>query len=118
LAGCTPTDVDLSNFVAMTLPQGIQLIWQTAQESDLVGFNLYRSTSLDGSKEMINTGLIPAINPGELRGNNYAYLDSKIETGIGYYYWVEWIGNQDTQLFGPTLSHLVPYWMWLPIGLR
>ncbi len=83
-AGCAPTPVRLVNFSAKSLPLVIQLSWHSAQEIDLLGFNLYRAEAVDGPKEMINPDLIPAINPGELRGNSYQYLDDKAELGKSY----------------------------------
>ena len=113
-----PTPVRLANFNAISLPQGIQLSWQSAQENDLIGFNLYRAESPDGAQVQINTDLIPAINPGQQRGNDYQYLDATAETGKVYYYWVEWVGNQDSELFGPVMTNLQLYHVWLPIGLN
>ena len=113
-----PTPVRLANFNAISLPQGIQLSWQSAQENDLIGFNLYRAESPDGAQVQINTDLIPAINPGQLGGNDYQYLDATAETGKVYYYWIEWVGNQDSELFGPAMASLQLYHVWLPIGLN
>ena len=113
-----PTDVRLANFNALSLPQGIQLNWQTAQENDLIGFNIYRSESLDGPQVQINYELIAAITPGELQGNDYRYLDTTAEVGKTYYYWVEWVGNRDSELFGPLITSLVPYHVWLPLGMK
>jgi hypothetical protein len=113
-----PTDVRLASFDATALPQGIQLSWQSAQENDLIGFNLYRSESPDGPQVQINTDWIQAINPGQLEGNDYLYLDASAEVGKTYYYWVEWVGNRDSELFGPVITSLLPYHVWLPIGLN
>jgi subtilisin family serine protease len=117
-AGCAPTEVSLSDFTATTVPQGVQLSWKTAQETDLLGFNLYRSESAYGLRLRINQTLIPAISPGQLQGNRYQYLDGTAKAGKIYYYWVEWVSNQNTELFGPTATSLAPYWLWLPLGLK
>jgi hypothetical protein len=100
------------------LPQGIQLSWQTAQENDLIGFNIYRSESPDGERVQINSELIPAVTPGQLQGNDYLYLDTSAEAGKTYFYWVEWVGNRDSELFGPLITSLVPYHVWLPLGMK
>ena len=113
-----PTDVRLADFTLVSLPQGIQLNWQSAQENDLIGFNIYRSESPDGPQVQINYELIPAVTPGELRGNEYLYLDTSAEAGKTYYYWVEWVGNRDSELFGPLITSLVPYHVWLPLGMK
>ena len=44
-----PTPVSLANFKATSQPKGIQLTWQTGQEIDLVGFNLFRADAADGT---------------------------------------------------------------------
>ena len=66
----------------------------------------------------INYELIAAITPGELQGNDYVFLDTTAEVGKTYYYWVEWVGNRDSELFGPLITSLVPYHVWLPLGLK
>ena len=112
-AGCTPTDVKLVDFNAKSLPQGIQLDWQTAQETDLLGFNLFRAETLNGLKLKINPELIPAVNPGQQRGNDYLYLDTTPEPNKTYSYWIEWIGTGGSELFGPATTMRSVY-IWLP----
>jgi hypothetical protein len=113
-----PAAVNLVDFRASSRPQAIQLDWQTAQETDLLGFNLYRAEALDGPQVKINPQLIPAINPGQLQGNNYKYLDATADIGRTYYYWAEWVGNSSSQLYGPETANIAAYWLWLPIGLK
>jgi hypothetical protein len=114
----SPTAVRLVDFSATSLPQGIQLSWLSALEIDLLGFNLLRAEFPEGSQITVNADLITAVNPGQQQGNNYLYLDSSAEVGKTYYYWVEWVGNRDSELFGPVVNSLVPYHVWLPIGLN
>ena len=118
VASCSPTDVSLTDFTAIPLPHGIQLSWQTTQENNLLGFNLYRSESRDGLQVQINPELIPAVTPGQHQGNRYIYMDITAEMGKTYYYWVEWVGDHESQLFGPMNAKLIPNHVWLPIGLR
>jgi hypothetical protein len=112
------TAVNLVNFNASSRPQGIQLNWQTAHEMDLLGFNLYRAEALDGLQVKVNPQLIPAMNPGQFQGNAYRYLDATAGAYKTYYYWVEWVGNRDIQLYGPVTANLVPFWLWLPFGFK
>ena len=67
---------------------------------------------------MVNPGLLPAINPGQLQGNAYRFVDSTAEAGKTYFYWVEWVGNRDAESFGPVSASLAPYAVWLPLGLN
>ena len=112
-----PTPIKLFDFTATSKPQGIQLDWKTAQEIDLLGFNLYRAENVDGPQVKINPDLIPGINPGQLQGNDYLYLDTTAETGKTYYYWVEWVDNINSEFYGPVTASLLRY-RWLPLVLR
>jgi hypothetical protein len=113
-----PTAVSLVDFRAKSAPQGIQLDWETVQEIDLLGFNLFRAESPDGLQVQINPELIPAVNPGQLRSNDYQYVDVITKAGMTYYYWIEWIGNNSSEYFGPITASLAPYKVWLPLGMR
>ncbi len=75
--------------------------WQTASELNTVGFNLYRSESLDGQYYQINVSLIPA-SPDPLVGGEYSYLDDDVEAGLTYYYKLEELDSKgDRSYFGP-----------------
>jgi hypothetical protein len=113
-----PTPVTLTNLRATSLPQGIQLNWQTVQEIALLGFNIFRADTVDGPQVKINPELIPGINPGQLRGNNYLYLDATVETGKTYYYWIEWVGNSSSEFYGPMTARVMLYKVWLPLGIK
>ncbi|OGN96320.1 MAG: hypothetical protein A2Z71_06475 [Chloroflexi bacterium RBG_13_50_21] len=114
----SPTAVNLIDFRAISMPQAIQLNWQTAQENDLIGFNLLRAEGLEGTQVKINPGPIPAANPGQLPGNDYQYVDNTIEARKTYYYWVEWVGSSSSEFYGPVTAMLAPYKVWLPLGMR
>ena len=113
-----PTPVMLADFKAVSTPQGIQLRWLSGEEIDLLGFNLFRAETSDGQQVQVNFELISAINPGQLQGNKYQYVDKTTETGKTYYYWVEWVGNRSTEFYGPVTASLAPFWVWLPVGLK
>lgn len=75
--------------------------WQTASEFNTVGFNLYRSESLDGQYHQMNVSLIPA-SPDPLVGGAYSYLDEDVEAGLTYYYKLEELDSKgDRSYFGP-----------------
>lgn len=98
------TGVNLLSFDAFGEPEGIQLTWETANETDNLGFNLYRSDSLIGERILLNQGLIPTnIPPGSPFGSVYKYLDKTAETGKLYLYWLEDIGFEGVAtVHGPT----------------
>ena len=108
-----PNAAGLVGFSAGSTPAGIQLDWESAQEIDLLGFNVYRGESLDGPQTMLNDALIPAHNPGQLMGSAYRYLDSTSETNRTYFYSIEWVGIESSEMYGPQFARLAHY-SWLP----
>ncbi len=80
-----PTAVQLVSFEAAPAVGGALVSWETASEVDNVGFNLYRSNSLDSPGERLNAQLIPSRAPGGGEGARYEFLDTTALPGAGYY---------------------------------
>lgn len=113
------TMVDFYAFVQNTTPSpSVLLLWNTLNEQDLLGFNIYRSKEAAGIRQKVNSVVLPAINPGSLEGNSYQYTDSQVLVGETWFYWVdavkqsgspEWLGPQaitiDYILHLPLVSH-------------
>ena len=114
----SPTAVTVSSFYATSANSAILLQWQTASEVDLVGFNLYRSTSSDGELERLNANIIPAKVPGGLRGADYEFIDDLIQPGETYYYWLEpvEVGGPGEKM-GPMIA-AAPRPLFLPLLLQ
>jgi len=77
--------------------------WQTAQQTDTDGFNLYRSRNKN-EKRMEFLASIPLAPIDPLGGGAaYEYTDEDVRPGKKYYYWLEavYIGESNTELFGP-----------------
>jgi hypothetical protein len=98
-----PTAVTLAGFSATPGKGQIQLTWQTLMEIDTLGFNVYRSLSPDSGirGQRLNEALIPATAVGSVLGETYEFTDDQVQPGVQYYYWLEVINLDDTQLFGP-----------------
>jgi len=96
----TPTGVKLLSFQARPEVTGIRLTWETAGEHDNLGFNLYRSLSLQERGEKVNAGLIPSRSPGGGEGASYEFLDTTARPGRVYFYTLE-----DVDLNGKRTSH-------------
>ncbi|MGB9300185.1 MAG: hypothetical protein WCD51_06280, partial [Anaerolineae bacterium] len=98
------TAVQLLLFEATGREQFIELGWETASETDNLGFNLYRATSVDGSSTKINAELIPTqVPPGSPFGAVYNYEDATVEPGQVYYYWLEVVDIYgESELYGPV----------------
>ncbi|MGD8518284.1 MAG: S8 family serine peptidase [Anaerolineae bacterium] len=85
-----PTAIDLASFAAEAQDGAIQVTWETVEEIDNLGFDLYRATSRDGARTQLNDTLIPSqVAPGSPTGAVYTWLDEDVEAGLTYYYWLE-----------------------------
>jgi len=79
------TSVELVDFRGIEVEGAIQLIWETASENDVAGYNLYRSTTKDKGFEPVNDELILA---GE---DCYVFDDNTVDVGRVYYYKLEYV---------------------------
>ena len=99
LAG--PTAVTLSRFEAWPIATGMHVQWETVEEVDTLGFNLYRSTTLEGSRVKLNRTLIPARNLGSPIGAVYDWNDIFwLARPRTLFYWLE-----DVDIHGHTTMH-------------
>lgn len=81
--------VELISFAAITTSNNFsQILWSTASETNLVGFNIYRNDYADiNSAKRINQSYILATNSSH--GANYSYIDETVEMNSNYFYWLE-----------------------------
>ena len=93
---------------------GILLRWETASEVDMLGFNVLRSTSESGSREQINTDMIPVLHPGQMLGDSYTYNDADLVWGETYYYWIEILGRDNARESVGAQSARAGYRYYLP----
>jgi len=100
----SPKGVILASFdvLSMTGDSGgyNAITWETASELNLLGFNLWRGTSLDVPDVKLNSFVIPAQTPGGTDGAKYSYDDLGITNGPTYYYWLE-----EVELSGEMTRH-------------
>jgi hypothetical protein len=84
--------------VGTTTPYSVSIWWNSS--SDVVGYNVYRSTSASGSYSKINTAL----------DANTAYTDSTVASGNTYYYAATSVnsGGQESSLSTPAVQAVVP----------
>jgi hypothetical protein len=111
-----PTSVTLADFSAQAYLGKLRIEWQTLLEIDILGYNLYRATSLLGTRTKINSALIPSNPDGILMGGSYDFVDADLEGGTHYFYWLEAVGQYNTT-FDPTEA-TAPYVVYVPIILR
>lgn len=87
--GLGPTSVEITCFEAVWRAEGVLVTWKTAQEIDLLGFNLYCAPSESGPWVQINPELIPNQYIGQPEGGMYTWLDEGVTPGETYYYTLE-----------------------------
>lgn len=88
-----PTAVALAEASASYADAQAILRWRTANESDLVGFHIYRSVDSGAAVRLTEDRLIAAQKPGQSDGASYDYTDTSVETGKRYIYALEFVGT-------------------------
>jgi hypothetical protein len=85
-----PLSVDLSSFTAYYDPPKFQvtLKWSTQSEINNLGFDVYRSESLDGTFTKVNQTYIPGAGTDGIP-HSYRFSDENVEVGKTYYYRLE-----------------------------
>jgi hypothetical protein len=83
-----PVAVTLASFAAEAQANQVLVSWETVSEINNAGFNLYRSTSDDGSDRTLLVS-IPSQAPGSSQGASYSYADAAVQAGQTYTYWLE-----------------------------
>ncbi|MBQ7364395.1 MAG: IPT/TIG domain-containing protein [Clostridia bacterium] len=78
----------------------IELFWMQDDYDTLAGFNVYRSTSADGSFVKINTRLIP----GTIR----EYVDTDVEPGKEYFYYFTVMGTDLVESIPSNIASAMP----------
>jgi hypothetical protein len=96
------TAVDLLSFDATGSDNAVNVSWETAQEINNKGFNIYRSNNRLGPWEKVNSGLIPASSlSGE--GRCYSFMDTSAIRDNIYYYKLEDVDvNGKSTFHGPV----------------
>jgi hypothetical protein len=105
----TSNAVDLISFTAAGGESSVAVAWETASESNTVGFNLYRAEgTADGAQVKLNGAIIPAQAMGSAMGATYAFSDSAVAQGVTYFYWLEDVDTAGAAtLHGPVSARLI-----------
>lgn len=91
----TPTASRLDSFKGVASAKHVKLKWTTAQELDVRGFNVVRSTKRNGTFTPLNSAIILAQHSGSVEGGKYVYKDNTALAGVKYFYKVEIMGAKD-----------------------
>lgn len=106
--------VELTSFQASAISNQVVLQWQTASESENLGFNIYRSEREDGVFSRINAELIQGAGNSASK-QSYQYVDKNVSAGNVYYYQLvdvsvrgieQWHGPVVVELIKPTQDQL------------
>ena len=93
------------------------LTWETSQELDVFGYNVWRSTTPGPDSEQTLLIMIRGQNTGSVNGAEYSYVDTDIQLGQTYYYEIEMLETGSSsrielspvvagiQFFFPIISH-------------
>jgi hypothetical protein len=97
--------VTISSFEALGQVWQIVVMWTTANESDNVGFNLWRDTSENFVRPTLlnDQQLIPSQCLGCLVGTDYVYTDTAVTPGQLYFYKLE---SEDINSQLETYAHV------------
>ncbi|MGC9398740.1 MAG: S24 family peptidase [Anaerolineae bacterium] len=96
--------VDLLYFEAEAQSNRIYLTWETASETNMLGFYVQRSQEEDAGYQRISE-LIPAV--GDIAGAFYDFTDSDISRETLYYYKLEAVETDNSaELHGPISACL------------
>jgi hypothetical protein len=76
---------DLLDFHAFPTEGGVGIRWTTDSESDLFGWNLYRSSRPSSAFRRLNGVVIPAAGSSQ-EAATYMFVDSSVEGPKVYYY--------------------------------
>jgi uncharacterized repeat protein (TIGR01451 family) len=78
-----PTGLTLVDFTAAAGRAGVTLTWRTANEAQLLGFNVYRRVS-NGPLQLVNGEIIPAEHAGSNQGDRYTFSDQPAAGAYAY----------------------------------
>ena len=83
-----PLPVELSSFTATSSEGAVLLTWTTESEVDNLGFYLHRADNVDGPFTRLNDRIIPGAGNSPVY-HEYSYVDTEVEEGNRYYYFLE-----------------------------
>jgi hypothetical protein len=105
-----PTAITIASFTAEPGDGAVTLNWETGDETDNLGFNLYRSESRGGEFTKINDALIYSQASGGL-GAAYTYEEDNLRNRRKYFFKLE-----DVDIYGVETMHgpvsATPRWIY------
>jgi hypothetical protein len=118
VAWADPTAVTITDFTAEPQAGFIQVSWLALSEVNVIGYNLYRSTSIAGDRAALNDELIAVQISGVPGMTRYDFVDDTVQPGETYFYWLESVESGGSRLLDTPAQALAPYCLHLPLVLR
>lgn len=100
------TAVSIKNLRADAYNGAVDLRWETTNETDHMGFHVYRSDVNGDHFIQLSSKLVRNINTSGSLGGSYRFVDFSADNDVTYFYYI-----QDVDLLGITK-------MWGPIAAR
>lgn len=98
-----PLAVQLAGFSATAGSGHVHVTWETVTEQGNQGFNLLRGTSAEAPERHLNETLIASEAPESSEGYSYEWVDTEVQAGTVYYYWLEMVETSGmTSRTGPV----------------
>jgi MYXO-CTERM domain-containing protein len=94
------TNVDILSFDATDQCAGTTLAWQTADEIDTLGFNVYRDVG--GARTVLNPTLIPGGSLSGGGGHSYTFVDPGAQDASRTYFLEQVAFDLTSRSFGPV----------------
>ena len=82
-----PLATGLASFTVASHGGSLLVSWETVDETNNTGFNLYRANSAAGAQTLL--AYVPSQSPGSTQGFAYTYDDLAVQPGQTYWYWLE-----------------------------
>jgi len=93
-----PVELSYFNAVFVAKENSVNLKWKTESETQMLGYQIYRSMDTNlANAELITGKILEATNSST--GNTYSYSDREIENGT-YYYWLEAVSYNSSDYYG------------------
>jgi len=92
-------EITLEWFKAKPVKDAVMINWKTGTEIDTLGFYIVKSEQAESGYSLVNDIIIPATG-NTYSGQTYEYVDTNVESGKVYYYWLI-----DVDMYGSTKIH-------------
>jgi hypothetical protein len=100
-------NIVVSTFTAnYTEDSTVNITWITASETNLTGFQIHKGSSNDVGESARHGVRISATNTSE--NATYNFVDSEIQPGNSYFYWLEILVNDGTSYFHEPVFVEIP----------